>query len=191
MVVAPPVVDVARTVVHVADRMDDAELESEYAALSAEAARALADTRTGTIEYHADARFRGQSHELKVQVTTRTVAEISRQFHAAYRALYGRPPQGRAVEIITLRVRRVGHAPSVRLPRVKPATHAYAGIRVAEITDPAGRPVRASVLRRDELVTMSAMPGPMLIIDPEATTFVPAEWMARTTENGMVTLERE
>jgi hypothetical protein len=31
----------------------------------------------------------------------------------------------------------------------------------------------------------------MLIIDPEATTFVPAEWMARTTENGMVTLERE
>jgi N-methylhydantoinase A/oxoprolinase/acetone carboxylase beta subunit len=127
---------------------------------------------------------------VKVQVTTLTIAEISRRFHAAYRALYGRPPRGRAVEIVTLRVRRVGHAPSVRLPRVKPATHPYAGIRVAEITDPTGRPVRASVLRRDELVTMSAMPGPLLVIDPEATTFVPADWMATTTQNGMVTLER-
>ena len=141
-------------------------------------------------EYYADARFRGQSHEVKVRVSTPTVAEVSRRFHTAYRGLYGRPPRGRPVEVVTLRVRRVGRAPDVRLPRVPPATHAYAGIRVTEITDPTGRPVRAAVLRRDELVTMSDMPGPMLVIDPEATTFVPAEWMARTSEDGMVTLDR-
>jgi N-methylhydantoinase A/oxoprolinase/acetone carboxylase beta subunit len=127
---------------------------------------------------------------LKVPVPRLTVAEISRQFHTAYRAQYGRPPQGRAVELVTLRLRRVGFEPDVRLPHVAPATHAYAGIRVAQIIDAGGKPVRASILRRDELVSMTAMPGPLLIVDPEATTFVPRHWVAKTAENGVVTLTR-
>jgi hypothetical protein len=33
-------------------------------------------------------------------------------------------------------------------------------------------------------------PGPVLLIDPEATTFIPAGWLARAQENGSVLIER-
>jgi N-methylhydantoinase A len=190
MVTAAPVVDVARTVVHLGSQLDDAELESEYAQLSQQASAALPDTRTKRIEYHADVRFRGQSHELKVQVARQSVAEVSRQFHAAYRTLYGRPPRGRAVEIVTLRVRRIGHEPPVKLSPIPPATGRYSGIRETQIIDERGQRVSASVLRRDELIALGRQPGPVLLIDPEATTFVASGWFAESSASGIVTLKR-
>jgi N-methylhydantoinase A len=190
MVTAAPVVDVARTVVHLGSQLDDAELESEFAQLSQQAAATLPDTRTKQIEYHADVRFRGQSHEIKVQVMRQNVAEISRQFHNAYRTLYGRPPKGRAVEVVTLRVRRIGHEPAVKLSPITPATGRYSGIRITQLIDERGQRVSASVLRRDELIALGRQPGPALLIDPEATTFVPAAWVAESSANGIVTLQR-
>jgi N-methylhydantoinase A len=190
MVTAAPVVDAARTVVHLGAKLDDAELESEYAQLSKQASATLPDTRTKRIEYYADVRFRGQSHELKVHVARQSIAEISRQFHAAYRALYGRPPRGRAVEVVTLRLRRVGHEPSVKLSPIAPATGRYSGIRQTQLIDERGRRVPAAVLRRDELIALGRQPGPALLIDPEATTFVPSGWFAESSANGIVTLKR-
>ncbi|MGB7157539.1 MAG: hydantoinase/oxoprolinase family protein, partial [Tepidisphaeraceae bacterium] len=190
MVTAAPVVDAARTVVHLGTGLDDAEIESVYAQLSQQASESLPDARTKTVEYYADVRFRGQSHEVKVQVVRASIAEISRRFHDAYRGLYGRPPRGRAVEVVTLRVRRVGHEPAVSLAPIAPATGRYSGIRVAQVIDEEGRTVQASVLRRDELVALGRQPGPALLIDPEATTFVPARWVAESSPNGIVTLKR-
>ena len=190
MVTAAPVVDVARTVVHLGSKLDDAELESEFAQLSQQASHTLPDADTKHIEYYADARFRGQSHELKVQVVHQNVAEVSRQFHAAYRATYGRPPRERAIEIVTLRVRRIGQEPPVTLSPISPATGRYSGIRVTQLIDESGRQVSASVLRRDELIALGRQPGPALLIDPEATTFIPAAWFAESSPNGIVTLKR-
>jgi N-methylhydantoinase A len=190
MVTAAPVVDVARTVVHFGSKLDDAELESEFAQLSQQASRTLSDSNTQQIEYYADVRFRGQSHELKVQVVRQSIAEISRQFHAAYRATYGRPPRGRAIEIVTLRVRRIGHEPPVKLSPIPPATGRYSGIRVTQLIDERGQQVSGSVLRRDELIALGRQPGPALLIDPEATTFIPAAWIAEPSASGIVTLKR-
>jgi N-methylhydantoinase A len=190
MVTAAPVVDVARTVVHLGAELNDAELESEFAQLSQQASQSLPDTSTRQIEYYADVRFRGQSHELKIHVVRQNIAEISRLFHAAYRATYGRPPRGRAVEVVTLRVRRIGHEPPVSLSPIPPATGRYSGIRVTQLIDERGQQVSASVLRRDELIALGRQPGPALLIDPEATTFIPAAWVAESSANGIVTLKR-
>lgn len=190
MVTAAPVVDVARTVVHLGSKLTDAELESEYAQLSQQASSTLSDTRTKQTEYYADVRFRGQSHELKVQVARQSSAEISRQFHAAYRLRYGRPPRGRAVEVVTLRVRRVGYEPPVKLMPIAPAPGRYSGVRVTQLIDERGERVSASVLCRDELIALGRQPGPALLIDPEATTFVPSRWFAESSMTGIVTLKR-
>ena len=190
MIVAPPVVDVSRTVVHLSMQLTDAEIEAEFARLSAESIERLPESETATIEYFADVRFRGQSHELKLPVVGMTVADISRRFYSAYRAAYGRPPSGRAIEIVTLRLRRTGHAPTVELPPIEAQMPPHAVVRVAELIDAAGETVRAAVLTRPQLAWAGRQAGPMLLIDAEATTFIPAGWSARAEANGAVIVER-
>jgi N-methylhydantoinase A len=188
MVVAPSIVDAAHTIVHLSSKIDDAEIEAEFARLTA--ACGVADAEVSSTEYFADVRFRGQSHELKIPVVGMTVADISKRFYSAYRQRYGRPPAGRAIEIVTLRVRRIGYPPRFDLPRVQAQPPAHAVIRETTLFDPEGEQVRAAVLTRPHLAWCGKQTGPMLLIDPEATTFVPRGWLARAQPNGAVLLQR-
>jgi N-methylhydantoinase A len=188
MVVAPPVVDAAHTVVHLGTQINDAEIEAEFARLTA--ACGVADADVATTEYFADVRFRGQSFELKLSVVGMTLADISRRFYSAYRNAYGRPPTGRAIEIVTLRVRRIGRSPQVDLPRVEPQPPAHAVIRETKLIDSSGESVRTAVMSRAHLAWAGRQAGPMLLIDDEATTFIPRGWMARSEANGAVILDR-
>src|SRR5207244_13321962 len=54
MVVAPPVVDVAHTVIHLGAQLTDADIEAEFARLSHEAEASLPQAATAAIEYFAD-----------------------------------------------------------------------------------------------------------------------------------------
>jgi N-methylhydantoinase A/oxoprolinase/acetone carboxylase beta subunit len=130
-----------------ASQLTDGEIESEFARLAAETAESLPSSQTQTIEYFADVRFRGQSHELKIPVEAMNHSDIARRFHSAYRAAYGRPPSDRVIEVVTLRVRRVGKAPVVTLPTVEPQMPPHAVVRVAELTDSHGNLVRAAVMK--------------------------------------------
>src|SRR5439155_23586234 len=150
----------------------------------------LPQPQTQTIEYFADVRFRGQSHELKIAVEAMTQVDISRRFYAAYKLAYGRPPSGRAIEIVTLRVRRIGRAPQVALPRVQPQMPPHAVVRVAELIDATGKTVRAAVLTRGQMAWAGQSPGPALLIDAEATTFITQGWIARAEKDGSVIVER-
>jgi N-methylhydantoinase A len=190
MVVAPPVVDVSRTVVHLSSTLTPGDLETEYAKLDATATLTLPDHHTSTTEYFADVRFRGQSHEIKVAVEALTLPAISRRFYDAYRKLYGRPPKGRAIEIVTLRVRRTGHAPQVELPPIAQRTAPRGVVRETQIIDADANTTRAAVLTRGELVQLGRTPGPIILIDPEATTFIPAGWGAQSDDRGVVLLAR-
>jgi N-methylhydantoinase A/oxoprolinase/acetone carboxylase beta subunit len=190
MVVAPPIVDVSRTVVHFGADLNDAEIEAEFAQLAEESARAIPEAQTARVDHFADVRFRGQSHELKVHVEAMTLTEISATFHAAYRKAFGRPPRARAVEIVTLRLRRIGRSPNVRLPRVETSVPPHAVVRETELIDDAGETVRAAVLTRGQLTWAGKQPGPMLLVDAEATSFIPAGWRADAQPNGAVQLMR-
>jgi N-methylhydantoinase A len=190
MVVAPPVVDAARTVIHLGANLTDAEIEAEFARLSHEAAESMPDGDMQREEHFADVRFRGQSHELKIAVEAMTIAEISRRFYNAYRTAYGRPPSGRAIEVVTLRVRRVGRSPQVELPEIAAQMPAFAVIRETEVVNAAGEVVRAAVMSRPHLAWAGKSVGPFLLIDVEATTFVPAGWLAQAQPNGAVLLNR-
>ena len=50
--------------------------------------------------------------------------------------------------------------------------------------------VRAAVLTRPQLAWAGKQTGPMLLIDAEATTFVPRGWLAQAQPNGSVILQR-
>jgi N-methylhydantoinase A len=188
MVAAPPVVDLSRTVVHLSRQLDDARLAAEYAQLTVAAAGVIPNGQTEITETYADVRFRGQSYEVKVRVEEVNLAEVVRRFRDAYAAIYGHTPSGREVEVVTLRVRRVGRHPTWKLPRVR-AVRRPARRRQAELVDQAGAVRSVPVLERADLVG-EATPGPVLVIDPEATTYVAAAWSATGQDDGGVVLTR-
>ena len=187
MVAARPVVDVSQTVVHLARELDDARVAAECGRLNLLASERLPDADTASVEVYADARFRGQSHELTVPVTRPSLASIEETFRAAYGALYGRVPEGRATEVVTLRLRRLGHAPELMLPAVVPTTHPPAA--TVSLYDAEGNVHPAPALPRAALVG-GARAGPLLVIDNEATTYVPAGWSAQGRADGTVILLR-
>ena len=88
--------------------------------------------------------------------------------------------------MVTLRLRRVGHAPALQLPRI-PAAPTDA--RRIELCDHRGRIVPATAVARGTLVGTS-LRGPLLLIDAEATTFVPAGWLAQARDDGSVIIEK-
>jgi N-methylhydantoinase A len=184
MVVAPPVADVSRTVVHLAETLDDDRLRTEFAALEELAGSRLAEGRT---ERFADVRFAGQSYELKVSVAAVSLASVAAAFRSAYAELYGSLPHGRPVEVVTLRVRRVGPAAHVTLPEVEPAPDER---RSVSLVDGSGATVSATCITRAGLRAAGRVEGPLLLIDPTATAFVPAGWAAQAMANGTVVAER-
>ena len=191
MVVAPAVTDAARTVVHLdrAGQLDDARLAAEYGKLSGETMEQVLYDQTGAVEAHADARFRGQSHELKVPVARPDREHIERAFLDAYQALYGQVPAGRAVEVVTLRVRRLGRAPAVELPRLR-ASESSGAVRRLQVVLADGTSTDAPALTRGDVLARGEVSGPAILIDPEATAYLPPGWSAAARPEGTLVLTR-
>jgi N-methylhydantoinase A/oxoprolinase/acetone carboxylase beta subunit len=102
---------------------------------------------------------------------------IEGAFRAVYAERYGQVPAGRAVEIVTLRVRRVGRGLQMRFPAMQGAVESDP---VALPTvDPSGTRAALPAATRAALSGRGEVAGPLLLIDPEATVFVPANWMIR------------
>jgi N-methylhydantoinase A len=186
MVVAPPVVDASQTVLHLGNQLDDERLVAEYGRLSGQTIDKISFDQTAAIEVFADARFKGQSYELKVRVTRPSLQHIRDQFLAAYESRYGRAPESRLIEIVTLRIRRIGTVPSVRLPPIDRRERADS--RMASIIDVDGAERPAKCVDRVALLRAGPTAGPLLLIDAEATTYVPAPWSAAAREDGSVVL---
>jgi N-methylhydantoinase A len=187
MVVAPPVAEASKTVVHLGEALDDARLAAEFGQISGRTMETIPYDRTAAVEAWADVRFRGQSHELKVRVGRPSLAEIGERFREAYAAIYGRVPEGREAEVVTVRVRRIGRGVEVRLPPIDAKHGRDARDTVVLAT---GERSEMSAVSRGELLAIGDREGPMLLIDAEATAFVPPRWRAECREDGAVVVER-
>ena len=145
MIVAPPVVDVSKTVLHLRDQLDDARLAAEFGFLSAQTADQIPISQTASIEAHADVRFKGQSHELKIRVERPSTDSIRDAFLAEYVRTYCRAPADREIVIVTLRVRRIGCAVELKLPLIDDEPLPYGHLRETEVVDASGTQTRAAV----------------------------------------------
>ena len=188
MIVSPSVADASRTVVHLGDRLDDARLAAEFGMISGNTLEQIPYDQTASVEAFADVRFRGQSHELKIRIGRPTRQHIAERFVEAYKERYGQVPGRREVEIVTLRVRRIGRAAAFSLPQFSAAPQSP--VRSARLILPDGMAATAPAMTRHDLVSMRLWQGPLLLIDAEATAFVPPGWRAAVRENGAVIVER-
>jgi N-methylhydantoinase A len=183
MVVAPPLVDVSQTVLR--QSLDD--LQSQYKQLLDRSAEQLSADETDRVERYADCRFRGQSYELTLPVEDLSLDSIEQNFRAAYTVLYGHTPQGREMEIVTLRLRRIGRASALTLPPIIPRD---SDLMLVLVVLPNGKAEQIPVFDRPAIAAKKQIAGPAMLADPDSTTLIPTGWTASITSIGGLILER-
>jgi N-methylhydantoinase A len=176
--------DVSRTVLGSSVDVEAAFAELERAGREALAAEGVADDRM-QLERAAAVRYRGQSYEIDV----RWGPDAERDFHDAHRARYGHADERRPVEVVHLRVRAVGAAEPLELPR-------------ADVTAPAAEPAGRARVRfaggweeiaryeRESLAPGAAAAGPALVTEYGSTTLVPRGWGFSVDAFGCLILSR-
>ncbi len=187
MIVAPPVVDVSKTVSHLADQLEDSRLHAEFSNLSKTSADQLSIDQTDKIEAFADCRFKGQSFEVTVPVARPSRELIEQNFRDAYALRYGQSPADRPIEIVTLRLRRTGRGADVSFAEIPASESALTHIRLVL---PSGDEADVPLLNRGILARPGEFHGPALLVDPDSTLFIPPGWQATLTKIGSVLLQR-
>ena len=170
-----------------------AEMYEEARAIVAAAAPGadLVATRT------ADMRYRGQGHELSIDLPDGPFDAASRQtmierFETAYATTYSRTIPGLAVEVMnwTLRLAAAGPPPELCPPQPAERVAEPAGMR--EMFDIASEAMAAvPVFRREALAAGSVVDGPAAIAEDETTTVVLQSHTARIDALGNVVITRD
>ena len=171
---------------------DLAALREVYAGLRERALAAIGEDGFGEsarIEYAADLRYRGQSHELTVGLEEfGSEQTIRAAFEAAHEERFGFRDAQRDVELVTARAKARAEARAAggqRLPSVDAAGSAGAEAEHEVIWD---QPRATRFIERAAVVEQVA--GPAVITQVDATTLVPPGWTARPLESGALLLER-
>jgi N-methylhydantoinase A len=147
----------------------------------------------------ADMRYRGQGHELNVELPARNytdadAATLQELFDQQYRKTYSRTIPNLGVEALTWMLVLVGK----RKETTAEPPHAAGAVGPAAIerTKPVfdgeiGQFVTASVIRRDTMQEGATFSGPAVIIEDQTTTFVPAAFDGHVNAHGHLILKRQ
>lgn len=171
------------------DARESAAIDHELARLeTAVRAEFAADERARVrIERWAEARYRGQSHELSLPAGP----GLDRRFHQEHARRFGFATADATVEVVTLEVR--GSLPGRRI------SVRDGGPRRAGPVRSAGEPVRvrgergglaARMWRRRDLAPGFAAAGPAVVLEEGATLWIPPRWRARLHASGTLELTR-
>jgi len=183
------------------DQFDPAALNAVFAMLRREAEEIvrLAGQIEGLSERRfVDMRYRGQGHELNVEIPAReyTDADASTYqdlFNLQYRRNYGRTIPNLGVEGLTwtlmLSSPPMPSAPEAAFPDQAGGPAAIDGSR--QIFDvELGGFVAASVIRRDSMRPGSTFVGPAIITEDQTTTHVPSGYVGTVSSQGHLVLKR-
>jgi N-methylhydantoinase A len=192
MLVAPVVKERSRTV-FVPEGDPDGErrlaesLEVMEAAARQDLARDGARPDAVVVERSVDARYRGQSFELRVPAR-----DWASRFHDAHEQRYGYR-RSTPLEAVTARVRAQAGGEAVPTSSLAPARDGRdaeaVGARVAPVLF-RGQEWEARVLHRFAVLTGEAVLGPAIIVEYSATTWCPPGWSVALDASGSLRLGR-
>jgi len=186
ILVSNVVKDYSRTVLwRVLDKLPLKRLDEEFTSLRRKAEQDFrSEGWQGTIRYQrtVDVRYRGQGYELNVPFGTTLVDAFRREHERRYGYSYA----AREVELVTVRLRgtvkssqsgltatsgkvHIGTAVAGRSGRTEPGTARPEALSV--FFD--GKKITAAIYDRDSLKPGKKLPGPAVVTEYSATTFVP------------------
>src|SRR6266567_2771409 len=184
LLAAPLAFDFVRTATQRLDAADWTQINALFGEMEDEGRavlrRAEVDATDITIRRTAEMRYTGQGHEVEVEVPAGTLsaaslATITANFEAAYRALYSRTPLGVPIEALNFRVVVSGPVPEISVSGPKsgaPAARvplAPKSTRKAYFPEARGY-VDTPVYDRYALQPGAAFKGPAIIEERESTT---------------------
>ncbi len=182
-----------------ADKFDPAFVNKLFAEMRAEAEAVvkagaplakLVETRT------ADMRYRGQGHEITVDLPPGEFTAASREkliklYEDGYAGTFGRTIPGLSVEIMNWTLRLAAEQPPMKKAPAQPADQPVKARGNRTMYDPADQDMKnVPVYHRDDLVVGSFVPGPAIIAEDETTTIVPTSFAARLSPIGALLLEK-
>ncbi len=137
------------------------------------------------VTLHVDARYRGQSFELRVPADTADHAWVER-FHAAHERRYGYRRDDAPVEVVTVRATATSPAPPIEPQPLAPAskdppTESY------DVWHEGALHTAVGVWRAD-LGAEARLEGPAVMLDYSATTWIPPRWVLRMDRWGVAHL---
>lgn len=177
------------------DAADEAELTTLFAEMRAEALEVVRPL-TGEAELRetlrAWMRYVGQGHEIPVTlpVEVRGIArQLERAFGEVYRAIYGRLIPGQRIEVLSWTLSIAGPTPVLERP--EPAATGGVGPSAEAPVQSAARgltPSGHAVVERDTLRGGQTLRGPLLVVEDQTTTVVPANWTVSMDDCGQILL---
>ena len=196
---APVSFEIVRSRYTLLDEMDLFAINALYERMCAEAIEivrkgdAAAETRTRRTAFM---RYKGQGHEIEIDLPDRSlrtedIPELTTAFEAAYSRQFSRPVPGMQIEILNWAVRT---ATQPDAPKPAGAPPEAAEFPIAETRpircDVADSMVEAALVRRESLAPGSWLDGPALIVEPQTTTLVGADFRVNVDGHGNLVLTR-
>ncbi|MGF9757493.1 hydantoinase/oxoprolinase family protein [Microvirga sp. 0TCS3.31] len=196
--------DQVQTVNLLLDQLDDAALDRRMVE-EAETSRAVVEEAGLSVEridimFELDMHYVGQTHTVSVPLpvsvqtgTTGTNASIVREaFERAYQASFSRLLPGVPAKIVNLRTAAVGRRPHFDLSALAP--EAFASMEKARL---GSRPVwfdggwhDTAIYARLDLPVGAVVHGPAILEQPDATTVIDPDLIARVDDFGNIIVER-
>jgi len=196
--------DQVQTVNLLLDQLDDAALDQRMVE-EAEASRAVVEEAGLSVEridilFELDMHYVGQTHTVSVPLpvslqngTTGITASIVREaFERAYQASFSRLLPGVPAKIVNLRTAAVGRRPHFDLSALAP--EASASLEKARL---GSRPVwfdggwhDTAIYSRLDLPNGAVVHGPAILEQPDATTVIDPDLVARLDDFGNIIVER-
>lgn len=141
-------------------------------------------------ERRLDLRYAGQSYELTVPFS----AQFRREFEREHERAYGHSQPGRALEIVSLRLRLVIKTPKPRGERavrrgVKRRPQPGALLRRKPVSFDAGL-MDTAIYDRARLPPGAEFQGPAIVVEYSSTTVVPPDYRCRVDDLGDLILKR-
>ena len=197
---APVLFEIVRSFYTVLDDLDVDQLNSFFSDMVGEAETVVRAGATGerlTERRVAFMRYHGQGHEIEIELPPRPLLQddipaLKSAFEKDYSQQFSRTVPGMTIEILNWGVSISSEGTSleglettsIRTPRKAQETREI-------LCDVTGDIRTAGVLDRHSLLPGDRVCGPALIVEPQTTTFVSADFKASIDEGGNIWLTRE
>lgn len=169
--------------------LDQALLESLSEKLSNDAKTTLSIEKTGVSSHEvslaADLRYLGQEYTLTISIANFEEGwqdALKKNFDDAYLIRFGHCNEEEKVEMVNLRVTTIGYIQRIdhELTRAPENSSPISREQSWSGNDWADTPV----YRRDSLSSNAPIDGPSMVLEPNATTYIPHGWQMRLHEQG-------
>ncbi|WP_075996159.1 hydantoinase/oxoprolinase family protein [Salaquimonas pukyongi] len=141
-------------------------------------------------------RYRGQGHEIEIPIDGETIVEddipgLVSAFEEAYRKQFSRPVPNMQIEILNWSVRvATAERDAAPVQETKAQRDVVPSQQVTIICDIDGTECKAALVHRSDLCAGDTITGPALVVEPQTTTLVSADFTALADGAGNLVLTR-